>query len=166
MADEDTAVEETEETADVDTSTEVDAEETKVTPEDDWKAKARKHEKASKQTRQELEAAQAKIKEYEDRDKTEAEKAEEARKALEVRAANAESALLRSKVGAKHNLPPEVADLLKGDTEEEVEAHAESLAALVKSPVTPTVDTDAGKGSSSSGEPSFNDIIRGASARG
>lgn len=165
MAEEETTVEETEETTD-EVSTEADADETKVTPEDDWKAKARKHEKASKQTRQELEAAQAKIKEYEDRDKTEAEKAEEARKALEVRAANAESALLRSKVGAKHNLPPEVADLLKGDTEEEVEAHAESLAALVKSPATPTVDTDAGKGSPSSGEPSFNDIIRGASARG
>lgn len=141
-------------------------EETKVEPDDDWKAKARKHEKASKQTRQELEAAQAKLKEFEDRDKTEAEKAEEARKALEDRASKAEAELLRLKVASKTKLPPELAERLRGGTEEELEADAVRLAELVKTDEGPSVDTDAGKGEATSGERSFNDIIRGASARG
>lgn len=130
-----------EETTSEEESTE---EDTKVTPDDDWKAKARKHEKASKQARQELEAAQAKLKEYEDRDKTEAEKAEEARKALEARAEKAEAELLRQRVAYKHNLPPEIAERLRGDTEEELEEDAKSLSELVKAG--PSVDTDAGKG--------------------
>ena len=140
-------------------------EDTKVTPDDDWKAKARKHEKSAKQVRQELEAAQAKLKEYEDRDKTDAEKAEEARKALEDRASKAEAELLRLKVASKAKLPPELAERLRGDTEEELEADAERLAELVKTDEGPSVDTDAGKGEATSGEQSFNDIIRGASVR-
>lgn len=149
MADEAaTAEESTEETEAVEET----VEDTKVTPEDDWKAKARKHEKASKQTRQELEAAQAKLKEYEDRDKTEAEKAEEARKALEARAEKAEAELLRQRVAHKHNLPPEIAERLRGSTEEELEEDAKSLSELVKAG--PSVDTDAGKGRPKSDGPS------------
>lgn len=159
MADEETTVEETEEAA-----TEETVEETKVTPDDDWKAKARKHEKASKQARQELEAAQAKLKEYEDRDKTEAEKAEEARKALEARAEKAEAALLRERVARKHNLPPEIAERLRGDTEEELEEDAKSLSELVKA--APSVDTDAGKGKPASEAPSDPASLAAGVSRG
>lgn len=161
---EETTTEEVEETTATETD-EVAVEDTKVTPEDDWKAKARKHEKASKKATEELEQARQKLKEYEDRDKTEAEKAEEARKALEARAAKAEAELVKTRIGGKYNLPPEVAELLPDGSEEEVEAKAQSLAELVKATDKPVVDTDAGKGSGSSGETSFNDLIRGSSAR-
>lgn len=153
MADEETTVNVTEETETVET-----VEETKVTPEDDWKAKARKHEKQAKQTREQLEQVEARLKEYEDRDKTEAEKAEEARRQLEERASTAEAELLRLKVAAKKNLPIDLAERLRGNTEEELEADAERLSELVKTDI-PSVDTDAGKGQSSGGK-SFNDVLR------
>lgn len=146
---EEAAVEETEETEAVEET----VEDTKVTPEDDWKAKARKHEKAAKQAREALEAAQADLKTYEDRDKSDADKAEEARKALEARASKAEAELLRLKVAQKKNLPPELAERLRGETEEELEEDAERLSELVKPGKSP-VDTDAGKGRPKSDGPS------------
>lgn len=148
---EEATTEEVEETTATETEQES-VEETKVTPEDDWKAKARKHEKASKKAAEELEQARQKLKQYEDRDKSEAEKAEEARKALEARAAKAEAELLRLKVAAKKNLPTELAERLRGDSEEELEADADRLSELVKTPK--TVDTDAGKGKAASEAPS------------
>ncbi len=149
MADEAaTAEESTEETEAVEET----VEDTKVTPEDDWKAKARKHEKAAKQAREALESAQTELKKYEDRDKSEADKAEEARKALEARASKAEAELLRLKVAQKKNLPPELAERLRGETEEELEEDAERLSELVK-PGKPSVDTDAGKGKAASEAP-------------
>jgi hypothetical protein len=47
----------------------------KVTPDDDWKAKARKHERAEKRARKEAEEAARKLKDREDADKSEQEKA-------------------------------------------------------------------------------------------
>lgn len=48
----------------------------------------------------------------------------------EIRAQNAalEAAIVREKVARKHELPDELAELLKGSTEEELTAHAKSLA--------------------------------------
>lgn len=151
---EETTVVETEETA----AAEEVVEETKVTPEDDWKAKARKHEKASKASAKALEEVQAELKKYQDRDKSAAEKAEEARKQLEDRASQAEAELMRLRVASKKNLPTDLAERLRGETEEELEADADRLSELVKTDK-PSVDTDAGKGQSSGGK-SFNDVLR------
>lgn len=128
-------------------------EDTKVTPDDDWKAKARKHEKASKQAAQKLEEAEARLKKYEDANKSEKDRLEESKRAAEDRASKAEAELLRVRVAAKKNLPSELAERLRGDTEEELEADADRLSELVK-PGKPSVDTDAGKGRASSEGPS------------
>lgn len=127
-------------------------EETKVTPDDDWKAKARKHEKASKQAAQKLEKAEARLKKYEDANKSEKDRLEESKKAAEDRASKAEAELLRVRVAVKKNLPSELAERLRGDTEEELEEDAERLSELVK-PGKPSVDTDAGKGKAASEAP-------------
>ena len=166
MADEAATAEESTEETTAATSTEETAADTKVTPEDDWKAKSRKNERAAKQASKELEEARKKLKAFEDRDKSETDKLTEKASEAEKRAERAEKALLRAQVAGEKKLPAELADRLQGDTKEELEADAERLAELVKPAGAPTVDTDAGKGSGSSGETSFNDIIRGASVRG
>lgn len=50
----------------------------------------------------------------------------------------AEHANLVARVGARHGLPEEIAELLKGATEEELEAHALKLAALLPKPAAQT----------------------------
>jgi hypothetical protein len=52
---------------------------------------------------------------------------EERIKLATERAQAAESNLLKFKVGLRHKLPEEVTDLLRGTTEEELDAHAQSL---------------------------------------
>ena len=131
---------------------------------DHWKQFSRKNEKAAKQAQKELDEARKQIKQFEDKDKSEQDKLTEKATEAEKRAANAETELLRLRVASKKKLPTELAERLRGETEEELEADADRLSELVKTDGTPSVDTDAGKGKSSGGK-SFNDIIRGASAR-
>jgi len=69
-------------------------------------------------------AAVAKLKEYEDRDKTEAEKLAERAAAAEKRAAELEVKALRAEVAAAKGIP---VALLSGGTQEELEAHADAL---------------------------------------
>jgi hypothetical protein len=52
-------------------------------------------------------------------------------KELELKVKNAEVTSLRTKVANAHKLPDELADLLKGETEEELTVHAKKLAELV-----------------------------------
>lgn len=69
------AEEETTETSEDEETVEETPEETKVTAEDDWKAKARKHERALKAERKTREEFERRLKEREDADKSETEKA-------------------------------------------------------------------------------------------
>jgi hypothetical protein len=59
-------------------------------------------------------------------------------------------AALRSRIAAKHSLPDELADVLKGDNEDELEDHAKRLAKVVKTKSAP--DTEVGRsGAATSG---------------
>lgn len=77
----------------------------------------------------EAETLRLKLKEYEDRDKTEAEKSSERLTAAEERAARAELNVLRMEVAAEKGLTPAQAKRLVGATREELEADAEELKA-------------------------------------
>jgi hypothetical protein len=103
------------------------------------------------------------IKEFEDRDKSEQEKKDEALKSAEDRAKQAEAGLLRFKVAAAKQLPAELADRLQGKNEKELGEDADRLLELVK-PGKATGDVDAGRGEPDEGG-SFNDAIRQAARR-
>jgi hypothetical protein len=75
---------------------------------------------------------ETRVGEFEDRDKTELQKAVERAERAEREAVELRSETLRARVAAKHSLPAELADVLKGDTEEALDEHAQRLAALVK----------------------------------
>jgi hypothetical protein len=64
--------------------------------------------------------------------------------ALKAQLADRDRALLVAKVAAAHRLPPEIADLLKGETEAAIDAHAKTLAKVVAPLAAP--DTEAGSG--------------------
>lgn len=88
-----------------------------------WKALARKHEANAKKN-----AADAKkLKELEDADKTESEKAADRAAAAEKRAAEAESRALRLEVAAEKGLTPSQAKRLVGTSREELESDADEL---------------------------------------
>lgn len=120
---------------------------------------------AAKEARERAEALAAKVKEYEDRDKSEQEKLEERAGEAESRAQKAEKALLRFRVAATKGLPAELADRLQGDSEDELNEDADRLLELVKRKDKPSGDVDAGKGEGGEGT-TFNDVLRAQFARG
>lgn len=69
-------------------------------------------------------AAEKRLKEFEDRDKTEAEKTAERLAAAEKRADELEAKALRAEVAASKGVP---ASLLSGSTKQELEAYADQL---------------------------------------
>jgi|SRR5215831_15630968 len=82
-------------------------------------------------SRTQLSEQEARLKEYEDRDKTELEKATAQAAASEKRATDAELRLLRYEVATQHGLGMEAAAFLTGSTKEELELRAEELAKLL-----------------------------------
>lgn len=101
---------------------------------DDLKDKAAKYDDLISQKWEE------KAKGYEaDLDKERQARADaEADKAKEkARADGAEKSLTRYKVAAKHKLPSDLADRIKGDTEKEMDQDAENLAKLMGNQQTP-----------------------------
>ncbi len=62
---------------------------------------------------------------------------------LEGQIAESDRATRRQTIAAKHRLTPELADRLRGDTDDELEADAKSLAKFVR---TDAPDTEAGRG--------------------
>ena len=73
--------------------------------------------------------AAARIKEYEDRDKTESQKLTEQLAALKAEAATARAEALRLRVAAELGLPGDLHEFLTGDDEESVRAKAQKLMA-------------------------------------
>lgn len=92
--------------------------ETKVPPE---------VERALRKANKEAETLRLKLKEFEDRDKTEAQKLAERATAAEQEAAQARTKLLRFEVASSKKLPASWANRLQGSTKEELEADAEAL---------------------------------------
>lgn len=110
-------------------------------PETDWKAEARKHEQRAKDNA-------AKAKQYDElleSQKTEAQKLADRAAQAEKERDEARLEALRTKVGMSKKLPADVIDLLKGDTEEELAAHADRLAEHFKASVRPGGSVDQGQ---------------------
>lgn len=82
------------------------------------------------------------------------EDAEKRRVEAEAKAAQIERERLLDRIAAKHALPDDLRDRLRGDSEEDLDADAEKLAALIAKPDTPKApDLDADKrGSVKAGE--------------
>lgn len=90
--------------------------------------KALREERAKARTAErQLTELQNRLKEFEDRDKTEAQKLAEAKESAEREAASAKQELLRYRVAADKKLPANLAARLQGSTEEEMAADADAL---------------------------------------
>lgn len=88
-------------------------------------------QRALHKANKEAEQYRLKLKEFEDRDKTEAEKLAERATTAEKTAADATSKLLRYEVAAEKNLPLSMAARLQGSTREELMKDADNLTALL-----------------------------------
>lgn len=88
--------------------------------------------KEAAENRKALEAATARLRELEDRDKSDLEKAAQRATESERRATEAEAKLLRVQIAAEKNMPASAVALLTGTTREEIEASAASLAAYAQ----------------------------------
>ena len=89
---------------------------------------------ALRKANKEAETLRLKLKEYEDRDKTDLQRLEERAAAAERAAAERETQLLRYQVGAAAGLPADLIDRLRGSTEEELVADAAALLSLIPPP--------------------------------
>jgi hypothetical protein len=106
---------------------------------------------ALKKANKEAEALRLKVKEYEDRDKSEAERALEARRELESRVEKAEREALRLRVIAEIGLDSDLHEFVTGDTEDEIRAKAEKLKARATSAETPAAARGIDQGTRSAG---------------
>lgn len=93
----------------------------------DWKAEARKWEARAKADRE----LASKWREYESSQKTEHEKLAEELARTQAEAAAASAELLRLKVAADKGITGDATKLLKGSTQEELEAEADLLLSLI-----------------------------------
>jgi hypothetical protein len=107
---------------------------------DFWKAKAREQERRAKANAD----AAKRLQDLEDAQKSEKQKLEERTAAAERERDEARVESLRLKVAIAKKLPAELAERLRGETEDELTADAESLLALVKDPGKRSPDFDGG----------------------
>jgi hypothetical protein len=94
--------------------------------------------------RTKLTSMEGRLRELEDRDKSEQDKLAERVTAAEARAVEAETRLLRLDVAREHGLDLDAAAFLTGSTREEVELRAEELAKLLKDKAKPSAGFDGG----------------------
>jgi hypothetical protein len=100
--------------------------------------------KAAREATKERDALAARLKELEDRDKTEAQKLADRAALAERERDEARLDALRVKVGASKKLPADVVELLRGETEAELAAHADRLAEHFKAASRPAGSVDQG----------------------
>lgn len=102
-------------------------------PDDDPKTPELKPEdvaamqKALKKANKEAEATRLKLKEYEDRDKSETEKLSERTRELEGDLTATQKTALRYEIALDKGIPKSIASRLQGDTREEMEKDADEL---------------------------------------
>lgn len=106
-------------------------------PEVDWKARAREWEKRAKENGD----AAKRLADLEEAQKTEQQKAQERAEAAERQAVQAQRELTRYRIAAEVGVP---ADLLAGDDEDSIRAHAERLKAFRGQPAAPRPDPTQG----------------------
>ena len=128
-------------------------EEPQGTPvETDWKAEARKWETRAKAAKADSEDA-SKWREYEAAQKPIQERMAEELAQTKAAAAEAAAKLLRYEIASSKGITGEATKLLKGSTQEELEAEADLLLALIANqskPKTPMPDENQGKPAPSS----------------
>lgn len=107
-----------------------------------WRGLSRKHEKRAKENA----AAAKRLKELEDADKTEIERATERAADAEKKAAAAERKALVYSIASRKGLTETQAKRLIGDTEEELEADADDLLESFKQEDDEDATSDKGKG--------------------
>ncbi len=107
---------------------------------DFWKQKAREQEGRAKSNAD----AAKKLKEIEDRDLSELDKAKRDAEQATTRLTEYERTNLRQRVALEKGLPASLVNRLQGATEDEVSADADALMALIKSPATPRPDPSQG----------------------
>lgn len=100
--------------------------------------------KEAADNRKALEAATTRLREIEDRDKSESEKLTQRAAESDRRAVEAEAKLLRVEIAAERKMPARAVALLHGTTREEIEASADELAALLKETEKATPGFDGG----------------------
>lgn len=118
-----------------------------TTPETDWKAEARKWEARAKASKADSEAA-AKWREYEEAQKPLQERMAAELAQTKAEASQAQAELLRLKIASEKGITGDATKLLKGTTQEELEAEAELLLSLIANqskPKTPLPDENQGK---------------------
>ena len=136
--------EETEQHDTGETATESPQPETTPTPADlgDAGKKALAQERAARKTAEErvkaLEPFEAQIRKLEESSKSELEKANEARAALEAKVSTMEADNLRSSVAISKGVPASAVKFLSGATQEELETSADELLALTQPGAMPT----------------------------
>ena len=87
-----------------------------------------------KQLREEAAGYRVKLKEIEDAEKSELQRAQEAAEAAQRELAATKTEAARLRIAAKHGIGEDHLDFLTGSDEEELEAKAVKLAALIKTP--------------------------------
>lgn len=107
--------------------------------------------------------AEARAKEYEDRDKTEQQKLAEQAQAAGTRADEAETRLLRYEVAAEKNVPTKLAKFLSGSSKEELERSADELLAELGDQTRTSFDGGAREGQVPAGD--MDAAIRRAAGR-
>lgn len=98
-----------------------------------FKTRAKDAERQSKELAE-------KVKEFEDRDKSELEKLTGKIESLSEKNAQFEAENLRLRIAGNKQLPTELIDRLKGSTQEEIEADADELLKLVKTDTPTSMD--------------------------
>jgi hypothetical protein len=121
-------------------------------------AKERRQRQAVERERQALEK---RLKDFEDRDLTEIQKAQKqaAEATKELEQLRAES--LRQRVALKHEIPSDLIGNILGSTEDEMESSAAVLARYAK-PKAPRPDHTQGSRADRQGPPNMNDLLRQA----
>lgn len=84
-------------------------------------------EKTAKSSQKQIDDLSRQLQEFQDRDKTDAQKLTDAKTAAEKTAADAQARLMRYEVAAAKKLPAEWAARLQGSTQEDLEADADAL---------------------------------------
>lgn len=144
----------------VEETNEVETEEIAESPDIDWKAQARKHERRAKdalaRAKANEEAAQ-KLAEIESANKSELERAQDRIAQLEAELGSVQETALRGSIIAEFKLDPEDAEVLLTATDEQgLRAQAERLSAKAPKPKKVTVNNSDLEGHT---EPNVNDAL-------
>jgi hypothetical protein len=104
---------------------------------DGGKRALQEERKARRDAEKNLTALEARLKEFEDRDKTELQKAIERAEAAEKGASSMRVTNTRLMAAATHNIPADLIELLGNGTDEEIDARAQLLAEKLAAVATP-----------------------------